>query len=378
MRTPAWFPRRRDHLDADRVVMVLWNVNGPGGIARTAINLCNQLATHRDVEIISVNRRGRQPRFPVHDSIRIDHLEDQSPEALSAALRARPPSVVITTRPVLHQTAVRSSAGRHVLIGQDHMNFAERMSSPEVKDRIAEALTGLDVFAVLTEADAHDYRAAWPDAPAAIRVMRNATSFPLAESAPELTAPVVLAAGRLVPHKGFDRLVDAFAQVAPDHPGWELHIAGSGPERDRLEAQAQNRGVDAQVRFLGHVDDFDARLRSSSFFAMASHNEGLPMVLIEAMSQGLPTLAYDCPRGPREIIDDGVTGFLVPDGDQDAYVAALRRLIAEPALRTSFGAAALRQAGQYRLETISQQWDLLIDEVVAARTDGVRLTSSES
>ena len=107
---------------------------------------------------------------------------------------------------------------------------------------LAESLQGLDCFAVLTEADAKDYRNYWPEAPAEILVMRNATSFDVAADVPPLSSKVVLAAGRLHPVKGFPRLIEAWPPIAAEHPDWQLHICGVGPDKAELLEQVEETG----------------------------------------------------------------------------------------------------------------------------------------
>ena len=373
MRRPRW-PQslRRDRVDGHRVILLTWNAHGHGGVPRTVVNMANYLARDREVEILSVKGKARRSTYPIDESVRVTFLADESSEALREVLLDRRPSVVVTSRPVLHQHAVQVAEGRHVLIGQEHNNFETRTANPEIRSRLEEALHGLDAFTVLTDTDARDYRATWPDARVQISVIRNALPFDVAGSLPPLENPVIVAAGRLVPEKGFDRLIEAFAVVAADHPEWELHVAGMGPAEQDLRRLGDELGLGDRLRLLGHVDDLDTRMRSAAFLATASHYEGFAMVLIEAMSQGLPTLAYDCPRGPREVIRNGETGFLVPDGDSEAYVAALRELVEDVDLRRRMGAAALDQATDYTIERIGDQWDELIDRLVDEHNDRSR------
>lgn len=347
--------------------MVMWNAHGPGGVARTVLNLANHLSRTREVEVVSVTRRGKGPRFPLSADVRLTYLEDDSERALADLLAARPPSVVVTSRPVLHRSACRGNRGRHVLVGQDHGNFETRMASPWVRGVLAESLAGLDAMTVLTRADAEDYRRTWPAAPARIEVVPNALPFEPVATVPEDSPRVVVAAGRLVPEKGFDRLVTAWAPVARRHPDWQLHLCGQGPSAEDLEGQVDAAGLRGRVHLLGHVDDIRTQLRDAAFLAMASHSEGFAMVLIEAMSQGIPVVAYDCPRGPAELVTDRVNGRLVADGDQVAYTAALTELVEDAELRRTMGAAALEHAQQFRLERVGRQWTDLIDGLCERR-----------
>lgn len=150
--------------------------------------------------------------------------------------------------------------------------------------------------------------------------------------------PQVLAAGRLVPEKGFDVLLEAMAMFPiPERP--ELVILGEGPERERLEALAARLGL-ADLQLPGFVDDPEAWMSTSDVFVLASRFEGLPGVLIQAMACGCAVVATDCPTGPSEIVTDGRDGVLVPVADAEAMFEAIRSLIDRPDLRSRLGSAA--------------------------------------
>lgn len=175
---------------------------------------------------------------------------------------------------------------------------------------------------------------------------------------------VIAAAGRFVPEKGFDLLIDAFARIAPENPRWRLVIYGDGPERAALESQAAATGVADRVALPGAVKDLPAHLARASVFALPSRTEGFGNVLAEAMAVGRPVAAFDCPTGPGELVRDGETGILVPAADRAALAAALRRLISDGALRARLGAAAAEAMRAFRPERIAGAW---IDLFAAAR-----------
>jgi glycosyltransferase involved in cell wall biosynthesis len=151
-------------------------------------------------------------------------------------------------------------------------------------------------------------------------------------------------------------MVRAFAPVAAAHPEWQLHVYGAGPEDRALEAQVEELGLTGQVRLCGYSLDLRSVLASASVYALTSHTESFSMSLIEAMSVGLPTVAMDCPRGPREIVRDGETGYLVPDADEDAFTAALLRLVEDAELRRRLGAGALARSHLWSMDAVGARW----------------------
>lgn len=141
--------------------------------------------------------------------------------------------------------------------------------------------------------------------------------------------PVILAAGRLQPHKGFRVLLRAFAHVAHFQPA-RLMILGEGPEREPLEKLARELGVSELVSLPGFMRNPFPFMRQAGAFVLASEYEGLPNVLIQALAFGTPVVATDCVAGPREILEDGRWGELVPVGDACALAAAIRRTLGQP------------------------------------------------
>jgi glycosyltransferase involved in cell wall biosynthesis len=162
--------------------------------------------------------------------------------------------------------------------------------------------------------------------------------------------------GRLVPQKGFDVVIRAFARAADQLTGWRLIIAGEGPERRALEALAEELGIDDRVALPGMVRDNYALLGRASIFVAASRFEGFPNALAEAMACGRAVVATDCPTGPRELTLDGTAGLLVRVDDHVAVSEALVRLGRDAYLRQRFGAAAAHAMTRYELGAVLKQW----------------------
>src|SRR5581483_5080213 len=152
---------------------------------------------------------------------------------------------------------------------------------------------------------------------------------------------VIVHSGRLVPRKGGDTLVRAFARAAKEAPETKplLVFLGDGPERDALERLAATEGVSRSVRFAGFVKDVPRWLSASDVLVLASLIEGLPNALLEALALGLPCIATRI-AGAEEVIEDGRTGLLVPPGDEKALGVALARLLRDESGRRNLGSAA--------------------------------------
>lgn len=148
------------------------------------------------------------------------------------------------------------------------------------------------------------------------------------------TTPLLFTLGRLHENKGFDTLLRALSRISDVY----LWIAGDGPERGRLEQLAHELGVKPRVRFLGWRDDAPALHAAADLFVCPSRHEPLGNVVIEAWAQGKAVLAA-ASQGPSALIEDGVTGRLVPIDDPVAMSEAIRHLVREPETLRALGAA---------------------------------------
>lgn len=173
-----------------------------------------------------------------------------------------------------------------------------------------------------------------------------------------LSAKTVLAVGRYMYQKGFERLVEAW-RMLPEGHGWTLRIVGGGPMEDELRKQAAGLSVE----IAGPSKDMAGEYAGASLLALSSRYEGLPMVLLEAQAWGLPVVSFDCKCGPRDVITDGEDGILVPEGDIKALAEALARVIGDSNLRSRMGAAAREHAARWDKEIIMDRWIDLFEEI---------------
>lgn len=197
-----------------------------------------------------------------------------------------------------------------------------------------------------------------------VHFVPNAVRPPAVLAAPfadQTRPPRIVAAGRLHPKKGFDVLVAALALLRDQGRGFEAEIAGEGDERARLEGLIAQHGLGDRVRLVGWQGDVPAFLATGDVFAFPSHQEGFPLVLLEAMAVGLPAVSSAI-AGPVEMIADGVDGRLVPPGDAAALAAALAGLIAEPQAAVALGAAARAKVlADYGPESLKRRLDAVLD-----------------
>jgi glycosyltransferase involved in cell wall biosynthesis len=384
--------RRRAGPGEERIVFVIANAWGMGGTIRTTLANAGQLAQTHRVEVISCFRHSDVPFFPFPDGVTVTVLDDlrrssrlrrvpgfltPHPDSrlarnwslrtdlrfLRHAARLRA-GIVIGTRPGINLLLARLARPGLTVIAQEHMNLDAHGAL--LRDALLARYPLVDELVVLTHGDGDAYRRALGSRPP-VSVIPNAAGT-TANAPPELERPVVVAAGRLTRQKGFDLLIEAFALVVERHPDWTLRIFGEGPWRGKLRRLIVADGLSNHVTLPGRVRDLSRQLSAASIFALSSRHEGLPMVLLEVMSEGLPVVSFDCPTGPGEVIADGSSGLLVPPEDPGALAAALCALIEHPDRRHALAAGGLaRVDSAYSSEVVNAQWEALIARHSARR-----------
>ncbi|GGZ53535.1 hypothetical protein GCM10010387_54650 [Streptomyces inusitatus] len=387
-----------------RISFLLHNAYGIGGTIRTTFNLAQTLAERHEVEIVSVFRHRDTPLMGAPDGVVLRHLVDlrkKSPgydgdhpdytrpakvfprgdgrhkqysrltdARIGAHLGSVEADVVIGTRPGLIVHVARQTRPGPLKVGQEHLTLDGH--GFRMRREIGYRYPLLDALTTVTEADARAYRELGLTGPR-IEAVPNSVPAPSVEPA-DSTAKYVVAAGRLTRVKRYDVLVEAFALVAAERPDWKLRIYGSGDqtgnERDTLNALIAERGLSDNIALMGNADPLEKEWVKGSVAAVTSVRESFGMTIVEAMRCGLPVVSTDCPHGPREIIEDGVDGRLVPVGDVKAVAVALLELINDDELRRRTGAAALAASERFDPARIAARHEALFTGLADARAAG--------
>ncbi|NDZ81302.1 glycosyltransferase [Streptomyces sp. SID10853] len=377
-----------------KISFLIHTVYGIGGTIKTTLNLAEELADRHDVEIVSVFRHRETPLFRIDSRITVVPLVDTDPASManelehplhqqpsqclpSAEARFREYStlsdqrvrdhyatsdadVVIGTRPGLVAYVAQFAPAGAVLIGQEHMTHNHHKQA--LRSQLYEHLAALDAFVTVSDGDAAVYREKMPLP--ATRVLSIPNSVPEPPVAPsDGSGTTVVAAGRLAPEKQYQVLVDAFADVVAERPDWSLRIYGGGSERSKLRERIDARGLHNRVHLMGPHSPIEPEWAKGAIAVSTSRHESFGMTLVEAMRCGLPVVSTDCDYGPREIIEDGVDGLLVPVGDSAAVAAALLRLIGDEELRHRMSAAALANARRFDPSQVTKQYEDLFTEL---------------
>jgi glycosyltransferase involved in cell wall biosynthesis len=195
-----------------------------------------------------------------------------------------------------------------------------------------------------------------------IEVIPNFSTMPICQHS-DCTHKRVIAVGRLTWEKGFGRLIQIWTSVSSCHPDWHLDIYGEGDMHNTLKTLIKIYKT-KNVAFHKFTPDISLEYATSSICAVTSYFEGFSLVLLEAMKHGVPCVAFDCPFGPRSIINDANCGFLVEDGDIRLFADRLCRLIENEELRKDFSKAAIEKAKTFDVDIIMNKSKSFYEQLV--------------
>jgi glycosyltransferase involved in cell wall biosynthesis len=182
-------------------------------------------------------------------------------------------------------------------------------------------------------------------------------------ASPDLDQKRAITVARHSYEKGIDRLLLIWQKVILIHPEWTLDIYGESEANLRYQEMAKELNIESKVNFFKPVENIIEKYQNASFCLMASRFEGFPMVLLEAMSCGLPCIAFDCPCGPRAIIFNDENGLLIENHNIDAFSESVVQLINDDSKMKRLGENAVLSVQKYNLEDIMEQWNKLFIEI---------------
>lgn len=191
-----------------------------------------------------------------------------------------------------------------------------------------------------------------------LHVMKNPLGLPLPTHIEKEPTKKLLAVGRLTKQKSFSRLLRIIATL---DDSFSLTIVGIGEERELLESLCNDLDLNKQVTFAGNQKDMGKVYRDHDVLLMTSIYEGLPMVIGEANAYGLPVIAYDCPTGPRELIQHNFNGYLIDDGESEDFSRSIECLFKTPELYKTMSENAHYHAKKQSIEEVAESWKLFLE-----------------
>ena len=367
-----------------KVVYCILGTFNSGGMERVLCNKANWLVNNAgyEVSIVTTDQKGRNPFFDFSPKIRMYDLQVNYTDLQGKNFVAK--TIGFLRKQKLHRQKLQSlldeiRADVVVSMFGHEVSFLYRMrdGSKKVLEihfskyfRLQQQRGGVwwladkwrtwkdqkyirqyNKFVVLTQED----KAYWGNLPN-IEVIYNAATFTPSETA-RLENKRVLSVGRLTFQKGYDMLLEAWAKVHVRHPDWKLTIVGGGEEHNTLQQQIYCLGLTEAVELKSPTSHIQDEYLANSIYVLSSRFEGFGMVMVEAMSFGLPAVAFACKCGPRDIISHQEDGLLVKEDDIIGLANAICQLIEQPLLRKQMGQAAVRNMHKkFDEQRIMDQW----------------------
>ncbi|MCR5071802.1 MAG: glycosyltransferase family 4 protein [Bacteroidales bacterium] len=370
------------------------DVYNPGGMERVLLNkLRGWVERGYETMVVTTDQHGRPPFYEFPPEVRMVDLginykddNDKNPiaktlgylrkrrkhrQALTELLMRERPDIVVSLFPSESSFIPDIQDGSLKML-ELHFNKQFRLQynrkgllglADRIRTKQDERLVRkFDNFIVLTRQDAE----MWGDLPN-LSVMPNAVV-----TAPHIEHKSdnhrVIAVGRLDYQKGFDRLLDAWALIPSElRKFWRLDIFGQGEWEEKLKQQIMTLGIGESAAVNQPTDRIFDEYAASDFLVMTSHYEGFPMVMIEAMACGVPTVCFDFLCGPRDIIANGINGITVPEGNLQALSTAMQQLMEHPEQLAHMSDQAKRISEEFSQEVIMRRWDLFMNDQLRKR-----------
>ena len=364
---------------------------GYGGIEKSVVNLANLLSDDYEVEIVSTYKIEETPAFDVNDNVKVRYLitkyKPNREEWKQSIKKLRPikfiketyksivvlvlkrrktieaikncdSDIMISTRDIFNKWLGQYGKKSAYRIGWEHNHHHNNIS---YANNLVKCSKDLDVLVLVSDVlrgyykklmKEKDYKCKCVFVPNMIESIPDTTS--------KLTEKRIVSIGRLSKEKGFMDLVEVYRRYKKKHPNdsWHLDIIGGGAERNKIVDRIYNCGLSDDITVHGYLRRKDLLdiLTKSSLYVMTSFTESFGIVLIEAMSTGIPCLAFDSAEGANDLITNDYNGYLIPNRDKDKMVEKIELLINDNKKRMELGKNAREFSLRFSSDNIKKDW----------------------
>ena len=366
---------------------------GYGGIEKSIIALANLLCKKYEVEIVCTYKLYDKPVFDLNKKVKVCYLmEGYRPNRVEfkKALKKKKfftafkeglkslkilhlrrktminyiknsdADVIISTRDIFNAWLGDYAKSEVLKIGWEHNHYHDNYRYAR---NVIRSVYYLDYF-VLVSASLKDFYESHLTTSNCQCVYIPNIIDKIPKKVSSLETKRIVSVGRLSPEKGYMDLLKVFSVIANKYPTWHLDIIGDGVEKERLEKFINNHELNERVTLHGfqNKDYVDKILHDSSIYVMTSYTESFGIVLLEAMSHGLPCIAFDSAEGARELINSGMNGYLIKNRSYAAMIKKIEDLMKHQNVRKKLGLAGRYSIKIYTSEIVGEQWYNLIEE----------------
>ncbi len=339
-----------------------------GGGERMLANLANELCKYHDITILSFDKTDKQCLYILDK--RITFIKASIPaKRINFFTKFEYLKFLKNNNQLINDFDVIIGVGiicniilatisgkiKPVSIGWEHNSFH---GIPFWQQLIRNLLfPKLDKVICLTYKDLNKYKRINKN----IHVIYNFTNI-IYNHPPKLDAKKFIYIGRLTKAKGFDSLLDCIKKFCDINKTWSFEIIGEGEYLKKLLELKKNTNYTKRINYIKRTDMVQKELENSSCMLMMSRHEGLPMVLIEAQSCGIPVISYDTETGPSEIVSDKKSGFIIKNNKKKEFLNAMMSFAENEELLQSFSRNAILQSKRFNVDEIIPQWEKVLTE----------------
>jgi len=366
-----------------KLLYITNGIHGSGGLERVLAVKASYLADEMnyEVHILTLNSSNQQPFYKFSAKINFHNVNAigipfnyilNYRSGIKKVLKELKPAIISVCDdglkgllfPIVFGKKTPVIYERHAslnlnFIAAKHSSILVKIKNYIQKSMMVWGAKKFHAFIVLTQGNKKDWRGV------NCTVIANPTPFKNTDTSLNVIKnKTVLAVGSQSYNKGHDRLFLSWQLVHKKFPDWKLKIYGKENPSLNLQKEINKLNLQQSILLKKPIENIEEAYKKASIYVMPSRSEGFGMVLIEAMSFGVPCVAFDCPHGPADIIKDGEDGFLIENGAIEGFANAMMKLIKNNELRMTMGSKAKENVKRYAPEKIMSIWDALFKSLL--------------
>lgn len=367
---------------------------GFGGVEQAIINLANCLCEDFEVHLVIVYKTLDHPAFNVDSKVKIDYLTELKPnkkefveslkqkrifkafvEGIKALrilhlrksvvkkyVKSTDSDVIVSSRILFTKILNKYSNNNTINIAQEHCHHN---NNKRYINALKKSVARIDFLMPVSKELTKYYGDIIDNGRTkCVYIPHCLNYFP--QNKNDLNTKNIISVGRLSPEKGYLDLIDVFKLFSDKHPQWKLNIVGDGEEYNLIREKIKSFNLDNKIIMHGFLEQKQLHevFKESSIYVMASETESFGLVLIEAMSFGIPCVSFSSAQGAKEIIEDNVNGYLISNRNKEFMVEKIDRLVKDNCLRQKLGVNARNSIKKYKYDNIKSECVKFFYEVI--------------
>lgn len=354
------------------IAILLYDASLMGGAENVAIALANELCQFHILSLISVFNENRKPFWTISNEVKYFvvcqktvkiplNLLKISKKIKKILQKEQIDVVLCITAGVIAPAVIAIHNLETKLIYCEHSNLKNVTYGKKHKIRQWIGANYSDWIVTLTKQDMMEFISKYKIEN--VSQIYNWYNHDINNTKYNLMSQKIITAGRFVKLKGYDNLVEIAKMVFKDFPHWQWDIYGDGEEFVSIQNKIIEYGLQDNLILKGKTNILSELYKEYALYVLTSKFEGLPMVLLEAQANHLPIVSFDCPTGPKEIVNNDISGYLVEPDDLTTMAGKIKILIADAELRERMSSYTMDDFEKFKKNNVISQWLSLIESI---------------